>query len=100
MKCVKQASALCALIGIIGGAVYLMESRYASADGALKEESARIAGDQKLQQRVEANERQQLIYQAQSEVYFLKSQARKYPEDAELRDELYRAQDELKELKK
>lgn len=53
-----------------------------------------------LSERVEQNEKAQLKRDIKTEIYFLRAQIRKYPDDAELKDQLDKAIEDLKEAVK
>lgn len=80
---------ICSLVGLLVGGIWQLDLRHASADDM-----------RDLVQRVAANEKAQLRRDIQAEIYFLRSQLRKYPNDEELRDQLERALRDLKSLDK
>lgn len=86
---IKTITAVLSMVGVIAGGVWGFEVRYAKA-----------ANVEKLEQRVLTNELNQQYRDARSEVYFLKSQVRKYPDDQDLKKELEKAIDEMNRLKK
>lgn len=59
---------------------------------------AQVSAHEKLEKRVAQNELESLHEKALSEVYFLRSQVRKYPADDDLKDQLAQAEKRLKEI--
>lgn len=84
-----MACSVCVLLGAIWGGYVVLDERYARAEEF-----------NRLEQRVLTNELQQAYRDARAEVYFLRSQARKYPDDHEVRRELDDAEAELRRLER
>jgi hypothetical protein len=82
-------TALSAAGGVIYGAVNFVDSRYALAEDV-----------QKLEERLTLAELKDLLHKALENLYFYKSQIRKYPEDEELKERLKEAQAEVDSIKK
>lgn len=59
-----------------------------------------VTAHEKLEQRVINNEKEMLKEKMWGEIYFLKSQIRKYPNDQDLQDQLRKAEERLRELEK
>jgi hypothetical protein len=77
-----------AIIGSIATGVWHLDTRYA------------MAGEfQKLEQRVLMNELNQSYRDIWAEVLYLRKQLRKYPDDQDIKDQLEKAEQELKRLK-
>jgi len=89
MNKVKQLSGIFGLVGMLATAIYFVETRYALAEDQAK-----------LVKRLTIYELVDLKRQAQKSKYFLKDQSRKYPTDEEIKKELDKALEEIKNLDK
>lgn len=86
---IASAVAVCGLLAVVWGGYVVVDERYARAEKL-----------NRLEQRVLTNELQQAYRDARAEVYFLRSQARKYPADTELQRQLDDAEAELRRLER
>ena len=82
-------TAVVAVLGTVFGGLTWVDSRYAKAS-EVKE----------LEKRVSLNELKAQLRAAQEELNFWRQQARKYPDDLDVKDSLKEAEETVKELKK
>lgn len=86
---VSMAVSICGLLGVVWGGYVVVDDRY-----------ARAAELTQLEQRVLMNELQQAYRDARAEVYFLRDQARKYPDDRDIHRQRADAEAELQRLER
>lgn len=75
-------------IGTISAGIFWVDDRYAKADVV-----------EQLEERLTLSELNDQLRAAQEELFFLRSQARKYPDDLDIADQLEEAKEAVKTLK-
>jgi hypothetical protein len=86
---VITVSAILALLGTVLGGYTYIDDRYALAETV-----------DKLEERLTLSELKDSLRLALDELFFLKSQARKYPDDEEIKDQLKAVQERVDDLKR
>lgn len=87
-----SAAAITAILGLAGSivaGVIWVDDRYAKADTVVE-----------LDKRLTKAELKDQLRAALEEVYFLRSQTRKYPDDQQIKDQLKEAEEQVDEIKR